>query len=59
MGSGVKSVSLPVLLRSIRSVFDAVGPAGLKIATTVVPLSKVEEVWNKATGKPRLVFSIG
>ncbi|MEI9980475.1 MAG: zinc-binding alcohol dehydrogenase family protein [Edaphobacter sp.] len=59
MGSGVKSVRLPVLLHAIRSVFEAVQPADLKIATTVVPLSGVEEVWEKSTGKPRVVFTIG
>jgi NADPH:quinone reductase-like Zn-dependent oxidoreductase len=58
MGSGVKSVRMSVLLQAIRSVFEAVQPAGLKIATKVVPLSDVEEVWDKATGKPRVVFSI-
>jgi NADPH:quinone reductase-like Zn-dependent oxidoreductase len=59
MGSGVKSVRLSVLLQSIRSVFEAVQPAGLKIATQVMPLSEVEDVWDKAAGKPRVVFSIG
>jgi hypothetical protein len=59
MGSGVKSVGLSVLLHAIRSVFEAVQPAGLKIATTVVPLSEVERVWDKASGKPRVVFSVG
>jgi NADPH:quinone reductase-like Zn-dependent oxidoreductase len=59
MGSGLKSVRLSVLLQGIGSVFDAVQPAGLKIATKVVPLSEVEEVWDKAAGKPRVVFSIG
>ena len=59
MGSGVKSVPMSVLLQAIRSVFEAVQPAGLKIATKVVPLSQVEEVWEKAPGKPRVVFSIG
>jgi len=58
MGSGVKSVRLPVLLQAIRNVFEAVQPAGLKIATKVVPLSELEEVWDKATGKPRVVFSM-
>jgi NADPH:quinone reductase-like Zn-dependent oxidoreductase len=58
MGSGVKSVRLSVLLQAIKSVFDAVQPAGLKIATKVVPLSEVEEVWEKAAGKPRVVFTI-
>jgi hypothetical protein len=59
MGSGAKSVRLEVLLQSIRNVFEAVEPAALKIATSVAPLSEVERVWNKAPGKPRLVFSIG
>lgn len=59
MGCGVKSVRLPVLLRAISSVFEAAQPAGLKIATKVVPLSEVERVWEKASGKPRVVFSIG
>jgi hypothetical protein len=54
----VKSVPLPVLLQAIRNAFEAVQPAGLKIATRVVPLSDVEEVWDKATGKPRVVFSM-
>lgn len=58
MGSGVKSVRLPVLLQAIRSVFEAVEPAGLKITTRVVPLADVETTWEKSAGKPRVVFSI-
>ena len=58
MGSGLKSVPLAVLLQSIKEVFAVVQPAGLKIATTVVSLAEVEAVWEKAAGKPRLVFSI-
>jgi NADPH:quinone reductase-like Zn-dependent oxidoreductase len=58
MGSGLKSLPMPVLLQAIGNVFKAVQPAGLKIATKVAPLSEVEEVWDKATGKPRVVFSI-
>jgi NADPH:quinone reductase-like Zn-dependent oxidoreductase len=58
MGSGVKSVPLSVLMRAIKSVFEAVQPAGLKIATKVAPLAEVEETWEKAPGKPRVVFSI-
>jgi NADPH:quinone reductase-like Zn-dependent oxidoreductase len=58
MGSGVKSVRLSVPLQAIRSVFEAVQPAGLKIATKLVPLPKVEEVWDQAAGKPRVVFSM-
>jgi NADPH:quinone reductase-like Zn-dependent oxidoreductase len=59
MGSGVGSVRPSALLNAISSVFDAVEPAGLKIATKVVPLSEVEQVWGLAAGRPRLVFSIG
>ena len=59
MGSGIGSVSRQALVQSIRSVFEALQPAGLKVATKVVPLSEVESVWEKATGKPRVVFTIG
>ena len=58
MGSGVGSVSRSALLQAIRSVFEAAQPAGLKIATTVAPLSEVEDVWRRDTGKPRVVFTI-
>jgi NADPH:quinone reductase-like Zn-dependent oxidoreductase len=59
MGSGVGSISRSALVQSIKSVFEAVQPAGLTIATRVVPLSEVEDVWDKATGKPRVVFTVG
>ncbi len=57
MGSGAKSVPLPVLLDAIGKTFDAVGPANLRIATKAVPLSEVESHWS-APGKPRVVFTI-
>jgi NADPH:quinone reductase-like Zn-dependent oxidoreductase len=59
MGSGVGSVSREGLVHSIRNVFEAVQPAELKIATQVAPLAQVESVWKNATGKPRVVFTIG
>ena len=58
MGSGIKSVSLAAFLKAIKSVFAAVQPAGLKIATKVVPLSEVEAIWKSSVGKPRVVISI-
>ncbi len=58
MGSGVGSVSRSALVQAIRSVFEAVHPADLKIATKVVPLCDIGAVWEKAEGKPRIVFSI-
>ena len=57
MGSGIKSVPFAKLLGSIEHVFAAVGPAGLQIATKVLPLSKIEEAW-KAPGKPRVVIAL-
>lgn len=57
MGCGIKSVPFAKLLHTIRSVFDAVGPAKLHIATKTVPLSAIEESWD-APGKPRIVFTI-
>lgn len=59
MGSGIGSVSRKGLLQSISRVFDAVDSAKLKIAVQVEPLSKVESVWEKSSGKPRVVFTIG
>lgn len=53
MGSEAKSVPLSVLPRAIRSVFEAVQPAGLRIATCVVLLPELKEVWDKSTGNPR------
>ena len=58
MGSGIKSVPLSGLLGAVKNVFAAVAPARLQIATEGVPLSRVEETWEKAGGKPRVVFSI-
>jgi NADPH:quinone reductase-like Zn-dependent oxidoreductase len=57
MGSGYKSVPLPALLNAVKSAFDAVGPANLRIATKTVPFSEVESHWN-APGKPRVVFTL-
>jgi NADPH:quinone reductase-like Zn-dependent oxidoreductase len=59
MGSGIGSVSREALVRSVRETFEAVGPAGLQIATKAVPLSEVESVWASSTGKPRVVFTMG
>jgi NADPH:quinone reductase-like Zn-dependent oxidoreductase len=58
MGSGIGSLSREALAQSIRSVFEAVAPAHLTIATQTAPLSQVETVWPTATGKPRVVFTL-
>jgi hypothetical protein len=58
LGSGIGSVSRQGLTGSIANIFAAVAPAGLRIATQVVPLSEVEQIWDKASGQPRVVFTI-
>ena len=59
MGSGIGSVSRAALVQSIQHIFESVQPAGLQIATRSVPLPQVETVWEQASGKPRVVFTIG
>ena len=59
MGSGIGSVSRHGLMQSISSIFKVVQPAGLKVAIQVAPLSAVADVWDKASGRPRVVFTIG
>ncbi|KVG29625.1 quinone oxidoreductase family protein [Burkholderia diffusa] len=58
MGSGLGSVSLPRLLASVRGVFGATRPAGLAIATRIVPLSAVGEHWGDADSSVRPVFTM-
>jgi NADPH:quinone reductase-like Zn-dependent oxidoreductase len=58
MGSGIGSIPREGLINAIRGVLQAVVPGKLKIETTVVPLSEVEETWNKDSGKSRFVFAI-
>ncbi|AOI59881.1 quinone oxidoreductase family protein [Burkholderia diffusa] len=58
MGSGLGSVSLPRLLASVRGVFGAIRPAGLAIATRIVPLSAVGEHWGDADSSVRPVFTM-
>jgi hypothetical protein len=42
---------------SIKSVFEAVGPARLQIATQIMDLSEIDKAWQ-APGKPRIVMTI-
>ena len=56
MGSGLGSVAGPRLLAAIRAVFAAAKPAGLQIATRVVPLAGIEGAWTEADGAQRIVF---
>jgi NADPH:quinone reductase-like Zn-dependent oxidoreductase len=58
MGSGIGSIPREGLIRAIRCVLQVVVPGKLRIETRVVPLSEVEETWNKDSGKSRFVFAI-
>lgn len=58
MGSGLGSVPMHKLFDTIRNVFEAVKPANLQINTNIVSLSSIERVWDNASGKPRVVFTI-
>jgi NADPH:quinone reductase-like Zn-dependent oxidoreductase len=59
MGSGLGSVPMDRLLATIRDSLAAAVPAGLKIATRVVPLSDVQKTWAHTGGAPRVVFRVG
>jgi hypothetical protein len=52
-GSGIGSIPRHGLISAIRSVLLAVVPGKMQIETQVVPLSEVEEKWNKDSDKSR------
>jgi NADPH:quinone reductase-like Zn-dependent oxidoreductase len=58
MGSGIGSIPMDRLLKSIDELMQAAVPGGFEIATETVPLSEVEHVWAVAGGMPRIVFRI-
>ena len=58
MGSGIGSIALKDMILSIQGVIQTAVPGNLKIRTETVPLAKVEETWNKASGRSRLVFVV-
>jgi NADPH:quinone reductase-like Zn-dependent oxidoreductase len=58
MGSGIGSVSMAHLLRSVEELLQAAKPAGFRIATRSVPLTQVEQAWHKDNGGARTVFTV-
>ncbi len=58
MGSGIGSVPVPRLLKSIEELMRVAVSAGLMVATKTFPLSEVETVWSTAANVPRAVFRI-
>jgi NADPH:quinone reductase-like Zn-dependent oxidoreductase len=58
MGSGIGSVPVERLVKSIEELMRAAVPAGFEIAMKACPLSEVETVWGAAGNIPRIVFQM-
>lgn len=59
MGSGLGSVALPRIIRTVDELFQAAAKGGFEIATKPVPLSQVEQAWAGNSTMPRIVFTLG
>ncbi|MGD0136986.1 MAG: zinc-binding alcohol dehydrogenase family protein [Bryobacteraceae bacterium] len=57
-GSGIGSIPLDRLIKSVEHLMQAAVTAGFAIETKVFPLSEVETVWGMAGNSPRAVFQI-
>jgi len=58
MGSGIGSIPMDNLVKSIGELMQATVPGGFEISTKAFPLSEVEHVWAAAKGMPRTVFQM-
>lgn len=58
MGSGIGSITLSRLVRSIEGVLRAAGPNGFRIATRIVPLSQIEQAWLDDDNSQRTVVTM-
>ena len=58
MGSGLGSIPVDRLVRSIGELMQAAVPGGFEIATKTFPLSEVVHVWAAADTTPRIVFQM-
>ncbi len=58
MGSGIGSIPMDAILKSIRDLLQATIPGHFQIATQTFPLSEVERVWTTAASIPRPVFQM-
>jgi NADPH:quinone reductase-like Zn-dependent oxidoreductase len=59
MGSGIGSIPVDRLVKSIDDLMQATVPGGFEIATKTIRLSAVEETWASAGNMPRIVFQVG
>jgi NADPH:quinone reductase-like Zn-dependent oxidoreductase len=58
MGSGIGSIPIGRLIKSVEDLLQAAVSAGFAIATQTFPLSQVATVWETAGNVPRAVFEI-
>lgn len=58
-GSGLGSVPLHRLIRTVEELFQAAAKDGFEIATRPVPLSQIERAWAADKTIPRIVFTVG
>jgi NADPH:quinone reductase-like Zn-dependent oxidoreductase len=58
MGSGIGSIPMESLVKSIGELLQATVSGGFEIATQTFPLSEVEHVWAAASSMARTVFQM-
>ena len=58
MGSGIGSIRVDRLVKSIDDLMQAALPGQFEIATKTIPLSAIEETWSSAGNIPRAVFLV-
>jgi NADPH:quinone reductase-like Zn-dependent oxidoreductase len=58
MGSGIGSIAMDSIVKSIGELMQATVSGGFAIETKTFPLSEVEHVWTAAHSMPRTVFQI-
>ncbi len=58
MGSGIGSIPMDSIVKSIGELMQATVSGGFEIVTKTFPLSEVEHVWAAANSMPRTVFQM-
>jgi hypothetical protein len=58
MGSGLGSIPMDSIVKSIGELMQATVAGGFDIMTQTLPLSEVEHVWAAANSMPRTVFQL-
>jgi NADPH:quinone reductase-like Zn-dependent oxidoreductase len=58
MGSGIGSIPIDGIVKSIGELMQAAVSGGFEIATKTFPLSEVEDVWVATNSMPRAVFQM-